>query len=137
MSGVPEFLVSRGSAAALARCRDSAGLRPERGETVVIRAARGLELAEILCETAGAEDGATGDLVRRATSDDFRRAAEFSGLGQTILDTLHRVIDEQRLPLLPLDIDLTLDGDRADVQVLYWGACTLTPIREDLKREHG
>ena len=50
MTHAPEFLVNHGCAALLTRCRPLGDLFPARGDHVVIRSGRGLELGEVLGE---------------------------------------------------------------------------------------
>jgi hypothetical protein len=132
------YFVSHGCAAALSCCTDATGLQPARGEAVVIRSTRGPELGTVLTEVP--DDVpipfSTGELLRRATADDHRSFAELRRRGQLLLDDAHRLVEEQRLPLLPLDVDLTLDGAEAQIHVLRWEPCTLTPLLEELRRRH-
>ena len=131
------YYVSHGCAAALSCCSDAAGLSPQRGEAVVIRSARGPELGTVLSE---ANDLSTsfspGEILRRASADDHRAFAELRRRGQALLDDAHRFVQQQQLPLLPLDVDLTLDGAGALIHVLRWEPCVLTPLLEELHRRH-
>src|SRR5262245_54399899 len=120
------YYVSHGCAAALSCCTDAAGLCPRRGEAVVIKSARGPELGTVLSEATDLSTSfSSGELLRRATSDDHRAFVDLRRRGQDLLDDTHQLIQEQCLPLLPLDVDLTLDGAGAHIHVLRWGSCTL------------
>jgi hypothetical protein len=139
---VSEYLISHGCAAALTRCRDRAGVDPERGDRVVIQSARGLELGEVLCAATPAHAALSptiseGLLLRVATSQDESAARGLSRRAAALLDDAQRLIESQNLPLLPLDADLLLDGTRGFLRVLRWDACTLTPLLEELRRGHG
>ncbi len=131
-----EFLVSHGRSAALSRCRDAVGVGPQRGDTVVIRGQRGLELGEVLCASTPEINAATGELIRRATPDDRRHADLLGVRGRLVLEDLQRLVESQQLPMQPLDIDLTLDGERADIEVLSWGPSPLTMLQEELRSRH-
>jgi hypothetical protein len=135
---ISTYFVSHGCAAALSCCTDGLGLRPERGEAVVIRSARGPEFGTVLGDAAAdfPIPFSAGELLRRATSDDQRTFAELRRRGQLLLDDAHQLVEEQQLPLLPLDVDLTLDGAEAQIHVLRWEPCTLTPLLEELRRRH-
>jgi hypothetical protein len=134
----PAYFVSHGCAAALSCCTDAAGLGPARGEAVVIRSARGPELGTVLSEAPAdlPMPFNAGELLRRATGDDQRTFAELRRRGQLLLNDAHQLVAEQNLPLLPLDVDLTLDGLEAQIHVLRWEPCTLTPLIEELRRRH-
>jgi len=137
-----EYLVSHGRSAALSRCRDTACIGPQRGDRVVIRSARGLELGEILCQAAADPSGdsaaiSSGLLVRTATADDESTAERLARRGLALLDDAQRLVERQKLPLLPLDADLLLDGTQGFLHVLRWDVCTLTPFIEELRRNHG
>jgi hypothetical protein len=137
MTPASEFLVHHGCAQALTRCRDGSGVQPRRGEAVVIRSARGLELGAVLCPAGdGAQQVAEGELLRRATADDHSRAEAGRRRGQALLEDLQRRIDGEQIPLLPLDVEFTLDGGRADVHVLCWGHAGLAPLQAELKARY-
>jgi hypothetical protein len=139
MSAHPaEFLVSHGCMAALSRCRDEAGLLPQRGNRVVIRSIRGLEIGEVLCEATPASAGiSAGTLLRSATSDDEGTARQLMSRGFALLDDAQELLNERDLPLVPLDAELLLDGTQGILHVLRWDACTLTPFLEELRQRHG
>jgi hypothetical protein len=132
------YFVSHGCAAALSCCTDAVELRPARGEAVVIRSARGPELGTVLAEAPNdlPVPFSNGEMLRRATGDDHRAFADLHRRGQLLLDDTHQLVAEKNLPLLPLDVDLTLDGLEAQIHVLRWEPCTLTPLLEELRRRH-
>ena len=138
MTGSREFLVSHGCTALLTRCRASADESFERGNRVVIRSGRGLELGEVLCPAeARPEVISPGELLRHASSDDESQAAANNHRGLALLDDVQRSVEREFLPLLPLEAELLLDGSRAFVHVLRWDTCTLTPLLEELRQSHG
>jgi len=138
MSDVPEYLVSHGCAALLTRCHGDASWLPCRGDRVVIRSGRGLELGQVLGEAEiNPKSISPGQLLRLASREDEALAAALSRRSQNLLDDVHRAVARDGLPLLPLDAELLLDGTRAIVHVLRWDACTLTPLLEELRAAHG
>lgn len=138
MTVISEYLVSHGRAAAISRCRDTGGLNPVRGQATVIRSKRGLELGEVLCPALPEMiDAATGELLRLASPGDRRQAEDVRDRGRALLDDLQGLVADQGLALQPLDADLTLDGERADVNVLSWGPVPLTLLQQELGRRHG
>jgi len=139
MSGQPaEYLVSHGCMAALSRCRDEAGLLPQRGSRVVIRSFRGLELGEVLCDATPASAAiSSGTLLRTATVEDESTACQLAQRGLDLLVDAQNVIQHRNLPLIPLDAELLLDGTQGIMHVLHWDSCTLTPFLEELQQRHG
>jgi uncharacterized membrane protein YgcG len=132
-----EFLVSHGCAAALSRCRNGE-VSPRRGDDVVIRSTRGLEIATVLCEaTPDLPTIAPAEFLRFATFDDHRRSREAETLGRHLLDDAQNLIETQSLPLAPLDAEVMLDRSQAVVHLLRWGESTLTPFIEELQSRHG
>lgn len=134
MSPTREYLVSHGCAASLSRCRAADILAAQRGDSVVIRSARGLELGAVLCEAPPDLPAISpGDLLRHANADDQRAAIEMHALGSKLLDSAQRLIQSESLPLLPLDAEVLLDRSQAIVHLLRWNQCTLTPFVEKLQ----
>jgi hypothetical protein len=138
MAASSDYLVTHGCTAALTRCRAGSHLLAQHGDQVVIESPRGLELGEVLCP-AGAEVTVTsiGQVLRLATPEDEQRAHDLRCRGQLLLDDSQQLIDEMQLPLLPLDVDMILDGDKAILHVLRWQSCTLTPFIEQLRARQG
>ncbi|MFL5338777.1 MAG: hypothetical protein ACJ8F7_01305 [Gemmataceae bacterium] len=136
MIAAPEFLVSHGCAALLTRCRGP--VPAARGDRVVIRSGRGLELGEVLCEAGPAPEVISpGELLRLATADDEALSFQMNRRGNELMDSVQLAVTRDGLPLLPLDAEVLLDGSRAIVHVLRWDTCTLTPLLEELRSAHG
>jgi hypothetical protein len=134
MTATREYLVSHGCAAALSRCRARGLAAAQRGDAVVIRSARGLELGTILCEAPPDLPAISpGELLRHATADDRRAAQEMQALGLKLLDSAQHFIEADLLPLLPLDAEVLLDRSQAIMHLLRWDQCTLTPFVEQLQ----
>ncbi|MCI0699515.1 MAG: hypothetical protein L0241_00320 [Planctomycetia bacterium] len=105
-----------------------------RGERVIVRGSRGVELGVVLCEP---EEKFTpslateGELLRIATSADEaliqsapKREAEF-------LSVASSASEARGLPLTFVDAELTLD-DHLILHGLAWGECDATPLFEEL-----
>jgi hypothetical protein len=137
MTPTCEFLVTHGCAAALSRCRNGPVL-PRRGDSVVIRSSRGLEIASVLCEAApDLPTIASAEFLRLASSEDHDRCRDADRLGRRLLDDAQHLVETQSLPLAPLDAEVMLDRAQAIVHLLRWGENTLTPFIEELQSRHG
>ena len=118
---MPEYLVSFGLSGDFARFQGPLSLR--RGERVVVRGSRGLEIGTILRPAserlAGLlPEGNAGELVRRATADDEALALRLRERGQRIFMDARRLARELNLVLEVLDVEVPLDEQFAIVQVL-------------------
>lgn len=135
---MPEYLVAHGCAAALSRCRDVAGVQPRRGDGVVIRTTRGLELGAVLCEASPTCERITSaDLLRPANTTDQLAAEAQKKRGWTLLDDLQQWVETHGAPMQPLDADITLDGNDVQVHVLKWGEVFVQELIDSLRQSHG
>jgi hypothetical protein len=135
MSPAPECLVRHGLSGFLARCRPDGPL-PGRGDRVVVRTARGEELAEVLCEAADASLP-LADLIRPATDDDQARATALAGRGQAVFAAAVRLADDLGLPLTVLDVEVLFSGDEAVLHAVRFGDCQADGYFERLSAEAG
>ena len=136
MTATHEYLVSHGCAAALSRCRAQDLVAARRGDSVVIRSARGLELGTVLCEAPPDLPAiAPGEMLRQATADDRQAAQAMQALGLKLLDGAQQFIESDSLPLLALDAEVLLDRSQAIMHLLRWSQCTLTPFVERLQSQ--
>jgi hypothetical protein len=136
MNTTAEYLVSHGVAGALVRCRGEEGLR--RGDRVVLRTARGLELGTVLREatsrlTEMLHDSAAGEISRRATDDDHAQAERNRERSAQIFEESRRLVQELNLPIEVLDVEILLDEQQAILHTLGGNADAL---RQALARRH-
>lgn len=81
----------------------------ERGQAVVVRTARGLELGEVLAAAGGQSErleSTVFEVLRAAGADDFQEA----GAAGKLLEICDRVVREGHWPLQLLDAEPLLDG---------------------------
>jgi hypothetical protein len=98
----------------------------QRGDAVVVRTPRGVELGTVLCPadehvplTWDADAG--GELLRAATPADGAVAQAHAQVGRDILAAAEA--DAADLPLTFLDAEVLLDGSAAVLHALPWGEC--------------
>ena len=110
-----------------------------RGDRVVVRSARGLELGEVLCPATpgharllGPEPA--GELLRLAAAEDDADAERMRQRGQLLFESARRQLQEHGVPLELLDVELSLDGARAILHSLRWADCDDQPWIADLER---
>jgi len=106
-----------------------------RGDRVVIRGPRGLELATVMCEAIDRfhRDSAEGELLRPASFDDFAAAERNEALGQRLL----AAAELADLPISFIDSEVSLDGTAAVLHGLPWGDCDASPLFASLSEQFG
>ena len=91
----------------------------ERGQAVVVRSLRGLELGEVLVRTAG-EGASAGParVIRPAGPDDFERSLQAERDRPRRLEACERVFRDGAWPLRLIDVEPMLDGRQAVLHYL-------------------
>ena len=112
-------LVRYGAISEVARFESELSEAPLRGETVVVRTARGLELGEVL-QRVGRADGAPSDfqIVRRPTAEDDAASAAHAEERSALIAEWTRCLADWNLKLELLDVEWTLDRSRCVLYVL-------------------
>ncbi|WP_165250943.1 PSP1 C-terminal domain-containing protein [Paludisphaera soli] len=123
---------------------------PARGESVVVRSSRGVELGEVLAGEspgrgrAGEDSVGAFRVLRRADADDQARAHEAERLRERRFDLCRRIADEAGWPLELVDVEplldfstvlhvLTFDDlDPAPIRARYRMSCDFDVFIEDL-----
>lgn len=130
---MPTYLVQYGKCGFVGRFRPAGAEPHARGDRVVVRSRRGLELGIVLCEPAARFDAPDdGDLVRPATDAD----AVTESRGAELLAAAQARVDELGLPLVLVDAEVLLDGS-AVLHALPWAECDATPLFEELTTRFG
>lgn len=139
---VHEYLVSYGSAGEFGRFRPMSALACGRGDRVVVRSHRGVELGVLLCPATPGHarflpNTSVGQLLRPAGPEDERQAERLNGRGQELFADARRLTAELGLPLEVVDVEVLLDGDQAIVHHLHWGEFDERDLVSALVRLHG
>lgn len=133
-----EYLAAYGVLGDFGRFRAAGALACRRGDRVVIRTGRGLELGEILRPaTAGhahfLPNTSVGPLLRLATPDDERQAVLLSDRVSLFCAEATSRATELELPIAILDAELLLD-EHAVLHYVRWQDCDLRPLVSGLSR---
>jgi hypothetical protein len=112
--------------------------RPEftRGDRVVLRGARGEELGTILGEVSHS-DRPDGRILRLATVADAARAEQNEARGREVLAAAEELAAAADLPLVLVDIELSLDGTQAVLHALPWAECDASPLLDQVAARFG
>ena len=141
MTATREYLVHHGAAGHVGRFRSADEDGCARGDSVVVRSQRGLELGEVLAaaepERVPFPDGFVGELLRRASADDLTLAERGRAAGLELCAAGERLAAASGLPLAVLDAEVLLDGRQAVLHVLKLAVCDEGPWLADLGERHG
>jgi hypothetical protein len=133
---MPDLLVQFGVSGFVGRFRAAGAVA--RGESVVVRSPRGLELGTVLGDVAirfaaQLDESAGGELLRVATEADRAdddAAREFGG-------RLLSATEDAGHPAAFLDVEVSLDRRGAVLHVLPFAECDLDPLLADLSDRFG
>jgi len=132
------YLVQYGRSGFVGQFAAACGPALGRGDRVVVRTPRGVELGEVLCPAderfAGRLDPAAGgELLRPAAPADLAAAADREATGHALL----AAAEAAGLPVTFLDAEVLLDGSAAVLHALPWGQCDADPLFADLSARFG
>jgi hypothetical protein len=132
------YLIQYGRMAYVGWFASVRGLTASRGDQVVIRSPRGVELGEVLCDAderfaRGFDQSAGGELLRLARPDDLTNAKCQNAEGLSLLT----MAEESGLPMTFLDAEVTLDGAVAILHALPVGPCDVDSLLIKLSERFG
>jgi cell fate regulator YaaT (PSP1 superfamily) len=141
LANVPAYLVSHGSSGGFGSFTPAAPLTCRRGDRVVVRSARGLEIGVVLCEATPGHSqllpgAAAGELLRHASAEDEQAQERLRIRSQELFAESRRLAVGLGLPLEVLDVELLLDGRQAIMQYLAWQECDVGPLVDALAGAH-
>jgi cell fate regulator YaaT (PSP1 superfamily) len=133
-----EYLVSYGLLGDFGRFRAGRPLDCRRGDAVVVRSHRGVELGQVLCPATPGHalflpNTSVGTLLRPATPDDKRAAEDLHRRSQDVFEAAHGRAAELGLPLEVLDAEVLLE-ERAVLHLVRWGDCDVRDFVSGLSR---
>jgi cell fate regulator YaaT (PSP1 superfamily) len=137
---VVEYLVGYGLQGEFGRFRPVRPVVCRRGDRVVVRSPRGLEIGAVLREATARHahflpNTTLGQLLRRLTPEDEQQQCTQQRRGQQLLERAARLAEEFGLPLEVLDAEVLLDGAHAVLHHLRWQDCDMRPFVSTLSRE--
>lgn len=135
-----EYLVSFGLTGEFGRFRAAVPLELRRGERVVVRGARGVEIASVLREAAPGHahylpNTTVGQLLRRAAVSDEDTERCMRERSRQLFERGRQLAIELDLPLELLDVEVLLDGEHAVLHLLRWADADVRPFVSTLSRE--
>jgi cell fate regulator YaaT (PSP1 superfamily) len=129
------FIVRHGAMRFLGPFEADAESLYRRGDRVVARTERGLEVADVLCEAVPRavellSEPSKGKIVRRLTEDDKIVLARLKAAERGELETCQKFTDERRLQMELVDVEHIFGGERL---VFYFLAEKRVDFRELVK----
>jgi cell fate regulator YaaT (PSP1 superfamily) len=136
-----EYLVSHGKGGAFGRFASATPLECARGQRVVIKSLRGLEIGSVLCAATSGHAHMLGkapvcDLLRTATPADEDTAIRMDLLGQTLFKEARGLACELGVSFEVVDVEVLLDGGQAIVQHLSPEETDATALVQQLTDRH-
>jgi hypothetical protein len=135
-----EYLASFGLNGEFGRFRAASPLLVRRGERVVVRGPRGVEIAVVLREATLRHaqflpNTSVGQLLRHVTPQDEQTELDMRVRAQRVLDRGGDLATEMGLPLVLLDVEALLDGEHAVLHHLRGDDADVRPFVSTLSRE--
>jgi hypothetical protein len=137
-----QYVASFGKDAALGCFTSPVPIALTRGESVLLRTPRGIEVGEILCPASlrqarllGAQ--IRGELVRSLGIEDRDHLDRLQRDGRELLDTARRIADEIGIAVVLLDAEFLFDGRHAIVQILHADADSLVGYVAEIASQTG
>jgi hypothetical protein len=137
-----EYLLSYGLTGEFGRFRTARPLECRRGDRVVVRTHRGVEMARVLRQATPRHahylpNTTVGQLLRVAVPEDEQQQADLRQRAQELFERGRALAAELDLPLELLDVEVLLDGEHAVLHQLRWAECDVRPFVSTLSREFG
>lgn len=136
-----EYLLSYGNAGDFGRFRTAPDVRCRRGDRMVVRSPRGLEIGLVMCE-AGNEHARLlkhepiGEVMRSAAPEDLHNAERLRQRGQALFADARLAAAELDLPLEILDGEILLDATQAVLYYLKSSDCDPRPLLDRVAQRH-
>ena len=111
------FIVRHGAMRFLGEFQPQGPVEPERGQEVVVRTERGLEIGEVLCEAdpralAAITEPTGGQILRQLTSDDVSQMDRIRDTERREMEVCCDLIKERRLQMELVDVEHLYGGER-------------------------
>jgi cell fate regulator YaaT (PSP1 superfamily) len=109
-----------------------------RGDRVIARTPRGLEVGDILCEAAEDEADAgenQGEILRRMTANDLNELSHIEARTEEEFATCRRLVHEFQLPMELVDLERLFGGERIVVYYLAESRVDFRTLVRQLAKE--
>ncbi len=120
-----EYLAGYGLLGDFGRFRAERPVVCRRGERVVLRSHRGVEIGQVLCPATPRHahflpNTTVGQLLRPVAAADAAALSQLRDRGALVLEEANRLAGKLDLPVEILDVEMLLDGEHAVLHHLRW-----------------
>lgn len=140
IAAAAEYVIQHGVAGRLGRFRASSGPVMNRGDSVVIRGRRGLEIGTVLCRAGSTPldaDGFVGEIVRVASGADAQLQQDNQEFGQTVFESARRMAADSGLALILVDIEVAFDRKSALLHAILAQQCETELLLAEVGETYG
>lgn len=129
-----EYLVHYGAEGFLGRFSAPPGVRCQRGDRVMVKSHRGLELGTVRCEATPGHahflpDRLRGEIIRLVLEEEVLLT------DRSIFDEACRLAEESQLPITVVDVEVILEPRTIVVHYLRHGSGSLRPLVKELSKQ--
>ena len=134
------FIVRHGAMRFLGEFQPQGNVEPERGQEVVLRTERGLELGEVLCEAdpramAAIAEPTHGQILRQVTSEDSAQIDRIRELERQEMEVCTNIIKQRHLQMELVDVEHLFGNERIVFYFLAEKRVDFRDLVKDLARE--
>jgi cell fate regulator YaaT (PSP1 superfamily) len=134
------YIVRHGVMRFLGEFQVSPGAEFARGQEVVVRTDRGLEVGEVLCESnpralEALSEPTRGQIVRVLSNEDSVELERVRGLEQNAMDVCCRIVEDRHLQMELVDAEYLFGAERAVFYFLAEKRVDFRDLVKDLARE--
>ncbi len=136
----PKYLARHGTMRFVGEFVAPAGVTAARGDTVILKTDRGLEVGEVLCPStpqavAAIPEPTRGQLVRVATDEDRKKIAELKATQQGEYEVGTELIARHKLAMQIVDVEHLFGGERVLFYFLADGRVDFRELVKSMARE--
>ena len=134
------YIVRHGAMRFLGEFQPQGNVEPERGQEVVLRTERGLELGEVLCEAdpralAAIAEPTHGQILRQVTSEDAAQIDRIRDIERQEMEVCTDIIKQRHLQMELVDVEHLFGNERIVFYFLAEKRVDFRDLVKDLARE--
>ena len=134
------YIVRHGAMRFLGEFQPQGNVEPERGQEVVLRTDRGLELGEVLCEAdpralAAIAEPTHGQILRQVSSEDAAQIDRIRDIERQEMEVCTNIIKQRHLQMELVDVEHLFGNERIVFYFLAEKRVDFRDLVKDLARE--
>jgi cell fate regulator YaaT (PSP1 superfamily) len=134
------YIVRHGAMRFLGEFQPQGSIEPERGQEVVIRTERGMEVGEVLCESdprafATISEPTRGQILRQVTGEDAAQIDRIRDIERQEMEVCSAIIKQRHLQMELVDVEHLFGNERIVFYFLAEKRVDFRDLVKDLARE--